>query len=305
MLGYLIGVPMQALINFVLKLTGQRRMSDLAPEWDAPSPRVRGEGGREERRAPAELVLDLDGYEGPIDLLLALAREQKVDLAQISILALADQYLAFIAGSRQLRLEIAADYLVMAAWLAYLKSRLLLPQPPQEDEPERRRAGRGAGASAALLEAMQTRRPAADGAAAARPRRFCAAPPEGLATVGGAGFELSLYELLRAYGDGRRRSTAAVLTIEPSVFHSIDDALKRLARFLGQVPDWRELTRFLPDELRGGELRRSALAATFAAALELARDGQGRAAPGPRLRADLSAQPALGGAAQRRRGDRR
>ena len=103
-------------------------MSDPAAEWDALSPRERGEGGREERRAPAEqLVLDLDGYEGPIDLLLSLAREQKVDLAKISILALADQYLAFIDRQRQLRLEIAADYLVMAAWLAYLKSRLLLP----------------------------------------------------------------------------------------------------------------------------------------------------------------------------------
>jgi segregation and condensation protein A len=111
----------------------------------------------------------------------------------------------------------------------------------------------------------------------ARPRLghdwFLRGAPEGLATVAVPVWRLDLYELLRAYGDGRRRSTAAVLTIEPSVFHSIDDALKRLARFLGRMPDWRELTRFLPDE-RGEELRRSALAATFAAALELVRDGR-------------------------------
>jgi segregation and condensation protein A len=89
---------------------------------------------RQRQEDEPALVLDLDGYEGPIDLLLTLAREQKVDLARISILALADQYLAFIAAQRRLRLEIAADYLVMAAWLAYLKSRLLLPEPPAEDD---------------------------------------------------------------------------------------------------------------------------------------------------------------------------
>ena len=129
-----------------------------------------GKGGREERRAPAEqLVLDLDGYEGPIDLLLSLAREQKVDLAKISILALADQYLAFIDRQRQLRLEIAADYLVMAAWLAYLKSRLLLPQPP----PGRRAGGsrdrRRAGASPQAPRGDADRRPKADGPPAPRP----------------------------------------------------------------------------------------------------------------------------------------
>ena len=250
-------------------------MSDPAAEWNAPSPPVRGEGEREERRPPAEqLVLDLDGYEGPIDLLLSLAREQKVDLAKISILALADQYLAFIDRQRQLRLEIAADYLVMAAWLAYLKSRLLLPQPPQEDEPEAAEIAAALGHRLKLLEAMQT----AGRRLMARPRLgfdwFLRGAPEGLATVAAPVWRLDLYELLRAYGDGRRRSTAAVLTIEPSVFHSIDDALKRLARFLGQMPDWRELTRFLPDERGGDELRRSALAATFAAALELVRDGR-------------------------------
>jgi segregation and condensation protein A len=235
---------------------------------------VRSEAGEGGRAQAEQLVLDLDGYEGPIDLLLTLARDQKVDLAKISILALADQYLVFLDRRRDLRLEIAADYLVMAAWLAYLKSRLLLPQPPQDEEPEAAEIAAALTHRLRLLEAMQT----AGVRLMARPLLgrdfFLRGAPEGLATVAVAAWQLGLYDLLRAYGDGRRRSTAAVLAIEPSLFHSMDDALKRLARFLGRVPHWRELTRFLPDETDGEQFRRSALAATFAAALELARDGQ-------------------------------
>jgi segregation and condensation protein A len=248
-------------------------MSEAAPEWSAPSPRMRGEG-RGEGPPSERLVLDLDGYEGPIDLLLSLAREQKVDLTKISILALADQYLAFIERQRQLRLEVAADYLVMAAWLAYLKSRLLLPRPPQEDEPDAAEIAAALGHRLELLAAMQI----AGRRLMTRPRLgrdwALRGAPEGLATVAVPVWQLDLYELLRAYGDNRRRSTPAVLTIEPSVFHSIDDALKRMARVLGRTLDWRELSRFLPDERGGEECRRSALAATFAAALELARDGR-------------------------------
>jgi len=221
-----------------------------------------------------ELVLELDGYEGPIDLLLALAREQKVDLGKISILALADQYLAFISRQRSLRLEIAADYLVMAAWLAYLKSRLLLPQPPEDDEPSGAELAAELEHRLRLLEAMQI----AGGRLMARPRTgqdvFLRGAPEGLAVIAVPVYGVGLYELLRAYGEGRRRTTAAVLTIEPAEFHSMDEALKRLARFLGHVPDWRELTSFLPEELRGEIFLRSALAATFAATLELARSGR-------------------------------
>ena len=236
-------------------------------------PAALGEGRGERSSQPEQLVLDLDGYEGPIDLLLTLAREQKVDLGRISILALADQYLAFIAGQRQLRLEIAADYLVMAAWLAYLKSRLLLPQPPDDDEPSAAELAVVLEHRLRLLEAMQT----AGIRLMARPQLghdvFLRGAPEGLAIVPVPVYELTLYELLRAYGQSRRHS-APVLTIEPSAFQSMDDALKRLARFLGHLPDWRELTSFLPQEVRGELFRRSALAATFAAALELVRDGR-------------------------------
>jgi len=225
--------------------------------------------------APSEeLVLELDGYEGPIDLLLALSREQKVDLAKISILALADQYLAFITRQRWQHLEIAADYLVMAAWLAYLKSRLLLPQPPEDDEPSGAELAAELEHRLRLLEAMQT----AGNRLMGRPRIgqdvFLRGLPEGPAVIAVPVYELGLYELLRAYGEGHRRRQAAVLAIEPAAFHSMDDALKHLARFLGRVPDWRELTSFLPEELRGEVFRRSALAATFAATLELARDGR-------------------------------
>jgi segregation and condensation protein A len=223
---------------------------------------------------PQQLVLELDGYEGPIDLLLALAREQKVDLGKISILALADQYLDFIARQRRLRLEIAADYLVMAAWLAYLKSRLLLPQPPEDDEPSAVDLAAVLEHRLRLLAAMQT----VGGRLMSRPRLghdvFPRGMPEGLAVVAVPVYELQLYELLRAYGENRRRAAGAVLAIEPSAFHSVDEALKRLSRFLGHLPDWRELTSFLPEELRGEVFLRSALATTFAATLELARSGR-------------------------------
>jgi segregation and condensation protein A len=221
-----------------------------------------------------QFVLELDGYEGPIDLLLALAREQKVDLGKISILALADQYLDFIARQRRLRLEIAADYLVMAAWLAYLKSRLLLPQPPEDDEPSAAELAAVLEHRLRLLEAIQT----AGRRLMARPRLghdfFARGMPEELAVMAVPVYELGLYELLRAYGENRRRAVEAVLAIEPSAFHSVDEAVKRLSRFLGHVLDWRELTNFLPEELRGELFLRSALAATFAATLELVRRGQ-------------------------------
>ena len=221
------------------------------------------------------LMLDLDGYEGPIDLLLALAREQKVDLAKLSILALADQYLAFIAAQRGLRLEIAADYLVMAAWLAYLKSRLLLPEPPaEEDGPSGAELAAALRHRLQLLAAMQR----AGGALMARPQLgrelFLRGAPEGLPTIDRPVYQLGLYELLTAYAEGHRRRHAQVLTIAPPVFHSLEDALHRLAQLVGHIPEWRELIGFLPADLRDGLFRRSALASTLAATLELARAGQ-------------------------------
>jgi segregation and condensation protein A len=236
---------------------------------DEPFELPRGEA------APAdELVVDLDGYEGPIDVLLTLAREQKVDLTKISILQLADQYLAFISAAHRMRLEIAADYLVMAAWLAYLKSRLLLPEPQPEDEPS------GADMAAALafqlqrLEAMQQ----AGLRLMARPLLgrdvFPRGAPEGLRLVSRIAYDATLYDLLKAYGDSRRRVLGSVLEIRPAELYSMDDALARLGKLLGKLPEWRTLMSFLPPDLRTGLIGRSALASTFAASLELVRSGR-------------------------------
>lgn len=223
---------------------------------------------------PTELVVDLGGYEGPIDILLALARDQKVDLTRISILQLADQYLAFISEVRLLKIEIAADYLVMAAWLAYLKSRLLLPGPPSADEPT------GAELAAALtyqlqrLEAMQR----AGAGLMARPQLgrdfFRRGAPEGIPVLQHKVYDLTLFELLRAYGQGRARAETAVLHIQPAELYSMDDALQRLEKYLGHMPEWRTLASFLPHNLRTDLVGRSAVAATFAASLELVREGR-------------------------------
>ena len=233
----------------------------------------------EEERGPraaagADLVVDLDGFEGPIDMLLALAREQKVDLTRISILRLADQYLAFIAAARHLRLEIAADYLVMAAWLAYLKSRLLLPQPPAPDEPSGEEMAAALTHRLQRLEAMQQ----AGARLMARPLLgrdvFARGAPEGLPRVLVPMWEATLYDLLKAYGEGRRRKEGAVLHIEPAELFTMDDALQRLSRVLGRLPDWRTLMSFLPSVEGDGLVWRSAIAATFAASLELVRAGK-------------------------------
>lgn len=230
--------------------------------------------GGAERPGDGDFLLDLEGYEGPIDILLGLAREQKVDLTKISILALADQYLAFVARAVRLRLELAADYLVMAAWLAYLKSRLLLPEPSGEDEPS------GAEMAAALKFQLQRLQAMQDAGARlmALPRLgrdvFPRGEPAPLRVVSTITYQASLYELLKAYGRTRRRGEAASLRIDPSELYSVDDALHRLQRLLGAAPGWQALMSFLPRELRGGLVWRSAVASTFGATLEMSRQGR-------------------------------
>ena len=220
-----------------------------------------------------ELVLDLDGFEGPIDVLLNLARDQKVDLKKISILELADQYLSFVARARKLRLELAADYLVMAAWLAYLKSRLLLPEAPADGEPT------GAELAAALafqlqrLAAMQK----AGAALLALPQLgrdvFRRGWPEPLKVVQIPVYELTLYDLLKAYGTHPGRRREGMLQIQPLNLFSMDDALKRIGDLLGQTLDWTVLKKFLPEGMQSPLQRRAAVAATFAASLEMTRAG--------------------------------
>ena len=221
-----------------------------------------------------QLVLDLDGYEGPIDVLLTLARDQKVDLTRISILQLADQYLAFVAEARRIRLELAADYLVMAAWLAYLKSRLLLPEPPAGEEPSGQEMADALQWQLRRLEAMQE----AGVRLMARPQLgkdiFSRGQPEGVVVVRRAVWDVKLYDLLSAYGHQVRPKDADTYQIEPMQFFSVEEAAERLGRMLGIAIDWQTLEAFLPAGLTDPTKRRSAMASTFVAGLQLAKDGQ-------------------------------
>lgn len=234
----------------------------------------------EEGAAGDAFIVDVDGWEGPLDLLLALARSQKVDLRQISIVKLADQYLTYVAAARRHSLELAAEYLVMAAWLAELKSRLLLPEPAGPEEPS--------SAELAAALAFQLRRLDAMRQAGARlmalPRQgrefWPRGRPEPVNERTVTLVSVELRDLIRAYGDHlRRRRRGQPLTLsEPVKLDTIEAALARIGRMLGAAPGWESLTRYLPvgtlEGLRAGELAaKSALAATFGAVLELARQG--------------------------------
>ncbi len=205
---------------------------------------------RPEESAGSPLHLTLEGFEGPIDLLLALARDQKVDLRGISILALAEQYLTFVHEARRQRLDLAAEYLVMAAWLAWLKSRLLLPA---EDSPEDEPTGAEMAAALAFqLERLEAMRTAAE-ALATRPRRgrdvFARGAPEGTEVVRRPRYQAGLYDLLKAYADHhRRQGRATTLSVEAFDLYSVEEALHRLQRLVGRLPGWTVLSRFLPRE---------------------------------------------------------
>ncbi len=228
----------------------------------------RGEGER--------LLLDLDGFEGPLDVLLSLAREQKVDLAKISILRLADQYLGFVQRVRQKHLDLAAEYLVMAAWLAYLKSRLLLPEPEPVEE------GMPSAAEMAEVLAFRLRRLEAMQKSGTvlmtRPHLgrdfFGRGAPDDVPVVTHSIFDVQLFDLLKAYADHIVRTSVRTLTIEAPDLYSVEDALRRLENLLGRMPDWSVLSSYLP-QIAGDPLKmKSAVASTFIAALELAKQGR-------------------------------
>lgn len=218
------------------------------------------------------LTLDIDGWEGPLDLLLSLARTQKVDLKQISILELVEQYLAFIADARALKLEIAADYLVMAAWLAYLKSCLLLPKDEEADPSPEELALR----LQLRLERLNAMREAG-ARLMARDRIgrdvFLRGAPEGIRVVRRTQWKAEIYDLIAAYGAVRARNEPAMHVVAHRPVMTLDDALVRIERMLGQALDWAALESFLPSSSDTG-YRRSALASSFLATLELARRGR-------------------------------
>ncbi|AZO39597.1 MAG: segregation/condensation protein A [Mesorhizobium sp.] len=220
------------------------------------------------------LVVDVAGFEGPLDLLLHLARNQKVDLARISILALAEQYLAFIEKVRALRLELAADYLVMAAWLAFLKSKLLIPKQPGEE-------GESGEELAAVLQFRLKRLEAMRDASARLVNRnrlgrdvFARGMPEMVIIEKRNSFSASLYDLLTAYAQQRQRQAINNVTIARRAVWSLKDAREVLARLIGAVGDWTVLDSFLIEYLAAPEEKRTAMASSFAATLEMVREGK-------------------------------
>lgn len=220
---------------------------------------------------PEQLTLDLDGWEGPLDLLLSLARAQKVDLRAISILALVEQYLRFVDRAKVLRLELAADYLVMAAWLAYLKSALLLPRDP-EVEPDPEELALRLQLRLERLNAMRE----AGARLMARDRLgrdvFPRGGAEGLRTIRRARWQADLYDVIAAYGRISARNRPVMHVVADREVMTLEAALARIGALLGTRLDWTTLESFLPDG--SDRLRRSALASSFLAALELAKQGR-------------------------------
>jgi len=250
-------------------------MSDeglMLGELALPEAKQVWEGVAAEKSEDPALYLELDGWEGPLDLLLDLARRQKVDLRQISILALVAQYLNYIERAEALRLELAADYLVMAAWLAYLKSSMLLPKEEQEDPSPEELALR--------LQLRLQRLGAMREAAArlmARDRQgrdiFLRAAPEGLRIDRKTKWTCDSYSLIQAYGQVKARTAPRIYMVSDRPVMTLDSALERVSSMLGVTLDWIQLEDFLPPHAEP-KLRKSALASSFVAALELARQGR-------------------------------
>lgn len=225
--------------------------------------------------AAEQLVVNVGGYEGPLDLLLTMARTQKVDLAKISILKLAEQYLEFIEEARALRIELAADYLVMAAWLAFLKSRLLLPPAEQDDEPS--------GEEMAARLAFQLERLSAMREAAARLMArdrlgrdfFARGAPETVVIARSTAWDVSLADLLKSYARLQTRAEYQPLAVERPTVFTMEAALTRLRGIIGAHTGWMQLSAFLPADWRQQSVRRrSAIASGFSAMLELAKEGE-------------------------------
>ena len=239
----------------------------VEPETDGfffpPEPAASDEGS---------LTLNIDGWEGPLDLLLALARNQKVDLREISILELVQEYLKYIASAQTLRLELAADYLVMAAWLTYLKSGLLLPRDPEIDPSPEELALR----LQMRLERLNAMRESGS-RLLARDRIgrdvFMRGAPEGLRVVKDRHWQAEYYDLIAAYSRVKMRSAPAIHIVRQRMVMTLEDALARVSMMLGEAIDWMDIRHFLPAGAPP-ELRKSALASSFLATLELARQGK-------------------------------
>src|SRR6204780_950425 len=243
------------------------------PRMNADDLQFEGELPERASDEPA-LMVDVEGFEGPLDLFLTLARQQKVDLAKISILALADQYLAFVDAARKMRLELAADYLVMAAWLAYLKSRLLLPE---QHAPDGVSAEDMANALAQRLRRLEGIRQVAD-QLLNRPQLgrdvFARGQPEPIAEITTPEWSATLYDLLSAYASRRQTKARSFVRVPKRTVWSLAEAREALERLIGQSMDWSPLDQYLIAYLVDPSMKATVLASSFAAALELIREGR-------------------------------
>jgi segregation and condensation protein A len=219
------------------------------------------------------LVVDVEGFEGPLDLLLALARQQKVDLARISVLALAEQYLAFIEEARKLRLELAADYLVMAAWLAYLKSRLLLPEPATPDGPSAEDMANALAWRLKRLEAFREVSQQLMGRPQLQRDVFQRGDPEPVADIKHPQWTATLYDLLTAYARQRQHSAFNHVQFKKRSVWALQEAREILERLLGQSTDWAPLDKYLMEYLVEPSMRATVMASSLAATLEMVREG--------------------------------
>lgn len=247
--------------------TGGAVSDDVGANFEEGPPRGTAEPGE-------MLIVDLDGFEGPLDVLLALARNQKVDLTRISILKLAEQYLDFIAHARRMELDLAADYLVMASWLAYLKSKLLLPPPEEEEGPS------GAEMAARLafqLQRLEAMRKVAQEIFGRQCRMglhvFPRGAPEGIRVIKTSNYQGTLYELLRSYSEQRLKGHETKWEPKRLPIMAIEAARKRFEAMMGMMFDWGRIDNYLPVEDMTPPMRRSAMASMLSAALELAKDG--------------------------------
>ena len=245
----------------------------MAKGPDRAAPRALPFDAVDRGTAEPSFVVDVDGFEGPLDMLLALARTQKVDLAKISILALATQYLSFIEEARKMRLELAADYLVMAAWLAYLKSRLMLPDPGKSDEPS------GAEMAEVLAFRLQRLQAMREAAATLMNRHrlgrdvFARGAPEPVVALAQQRWEASIYDLLTAYAQQRQKNALSHVHVAKRQVWSLGEAREILERLIGKAMDWTPLDTFLIQYLTTDERRATVLASSFASSLELVREG--------------------------------
>ncbi|MEQ1863998.1 MAG: ScpA family protein [Micropepsaceae bacterium] len=241
----------------------------MTTDFDAPMQVVLPDASAE-----GSFIIDVDGYEGPLDVLLALARAQKVDLRKISILALAEQYLKFINEARRMQLDLAADYLVMASWLAYLKSRLLLPEPETAGEPSAEEMAERLTLQLQRLEAIRM----AATRLMARERLgsevFWRGSPEGIRVIKTPEYSDTLLDLLKAYATQRVKKIAhSNYALARLPTFAIEEARHRLERMLGVIVDWSTIDSLMPDEFSHGKSRRSGIASTLSASLDMARDG--------------------------------